>query len=83
MTCLGILAAVGLMALGGCATTEKGDVAMGAINDQCPMSGRPVDPEAPTVEHAGSTIGFCCGGCVGPWEQMTKAEKDGFVAKYE
>ncbi len=79
----GVLAAVGLLALPGCATTDKADVSMGAVNDVCPMSGRPVDPEGPTVEYAGKTIGLCCGGCVSPWDKMTKAEKDAFLAKYK
>jgi hypothetical protein len=83
VTGLGILAAVGLMAGTGCATAEKADVAMGAVNDVCPMSGQPIDPNAPTVEYAGKTVGFCCGGCVSPWDKMTKAEKDAFLAKYE
>ena len=50
VTGLGILAAVGLMAGTGCATAEKADVAMGAVNDVCPMSGRTIDPNGPTVE---------------------------------
>jgi hypothetical protein len=44
MTGLGFLGAAGLLALAGCATTDKADVSLGAVNDVCPMSGRPVDP---------------------------------------
>jgi hypothetical protein len=83
MTGLGFLAAAGLLALAGCATTEKADVSMGAVNDVCPMSGRPVDPNGPTVEYHGKTVGFCCGGCVSPWDKMSDAEKNAFLTKYE
>ncbi len=83
LTGVGILAAAGLLALAGCATTEKADVSMGAVNDVCPMSGRQVDASGPTVEYGGKTVGFCCGGCVSPWDKMTAAEKDTFLAKYE
>ncbi|MHC4082405.1 MAG: hypothetical protein ACYS15_09630 [Planctomycetota bacterium] len=83
LTGLGVLAAAGLMALSGCASTEKADVSMGAVNDVCPMSGRPIDPNGPTVEYDGKTVGFCCGGCVSPWDKMTRAEKDAFLAQYE
>ena len=32
-------------------------------NKYCPVKGGEVDPEAPTVEYMGKTIGFCCPGC--------------------
>lgn len=32
-------------------------------NTLCPVSGKPVDPAAPTVEFEGKAIGFCCGNC--------------------
>jgi hypothetical protein len=79
----GFLAAAGLLTLAGCATTDKADVSMGAVNDVCPMSGQPVDPDAPPVQHDGKTVGFCCGGCVSPWDKMTDAEKDAFLAAYK
>jgi hypothetical protein len=47
------------------------------------MSGRPVDPNGPTVEYHGKTVGFCCGGCVSPWDKMSDAEKNAFLTKYE
>ncbi|MHC4216950.1 MAG: hypothetical protein ACYSU7_00705 [Planctomycetota bacterium] len=82
VTGLVLLATAGL-GLSGCSSTQKSDVSMGVINDVCPMSGRPVSPDAPTIEYAGDTIGFCCGGCVAPWESLTRPEKDAFVAKYD
>jgi hypothetical protein len=59
----------------------QGEVALGAINDACPMSGRPVDPNTPTVSYKGHEVGFCCGGCPGPWVDKTEAEKDAFIAQ--
>lgn len=32
-------------------------------NKVCPVQGEEVDPEAPTTEYNGKTIGFCCPGC--------------------
>ena len=83
MTVPGSLAVAGLMVLAGCATTDKADVSMGAVNDVCPISGRAVDPIAPTVEYQGKDVGFCCGGCVSPWDKMSDTEKDAFLARYE
>ncbi len=39
-------------------------VAAAAINDTCPVSGKQVGDDAPTVELRGMKIAFCCGGCV-------------------
>lgn len=33
------------------------------FNTMCPVGKEKVDPEAPTVEYKGKTIGFCCAGC--------------------
>ncbi|MHC4415082.1 MAG: hypothetical protein ACYS0G_07350 [Planctomycetota bacterium] len=90
-----VVAAASLaVVLAGCSTTgdtgtgaaaeaSATPVAMGALNDTCPMSGRPVDPDAPTVSYAGQTVGFCCGGCVGMWGKMATADKDAFLAKFQ
>ena len=80
---LGILAAAGLFALPGCATTDKADASSGAVNDICPISGRAINPNGPTVEFQGKTVGFCTSGCVSPWDKMSYAEKNAFLAKYE
>jgi hypothetical protein len=77
------LAAAGLLMLAGCASADKTDVSMGAVNDVCPMSGRPVDPNGATVEYHGKTVGFCSDGCVSPWDKMTDDEKAAFLAQYE
>ncbi|MCA8975239.1 MAG: YHS domain-containing protein [Planctomycetes bacterium] len=39
-----------------------------AINDTCPVSGKPVDP-AFFVDHEGRRIAFCCGKCKAAFEQ--------------
>ncbi|MBX3411989.1 MAG: YHS domain-containing protein [Pirellulales bacterium] len=42
----------------------------------CPLAGKPVNPEQ-TVEVAGSTVAFCCGGCKG---KAAKASGDDLLA---
>ena len=83
MTGLGFLAAAGLWALAGCATTDKADASSGAVNDICPISGRRIDANGPTVEFQGKTVGFCTSGCVSPWDKMSYAEKNAFLTSYE
>ena len=83
MTGLGLLAAAGLLALAGCATTDKADASSGAVNDICPISGRRIDANGPTVEFQGKTVGFCTSGCVSPWDKMSYAEKNAFLTTYE
>jgi hypothetical protein len=80
---LGSLAAAGLLALAGCATTDKAEVTSGAVNDICPISGRRIAANGPTVEFQGKTVGFCTPGCVSPWDKMSYAEKNAFVTTYE
>ncbi len=48
-----------------------------AVNQQCPVSGDPVDPKAPTVEYKGKTIGFCCESCIPEF----KADPEKFIKK--
>jgi len=62
-------------------TSKNTNVAMGAINDKCPISGQPVSP-GEVSDYKGHTVGFCCAGCEGKWNAMTDAQKDAFVAKY-
>jgi len=83
MTGLGLLTVAGLLTLTGCATTDKADVSSGAVNDICPISGRRIDANGPTVEFQGKTVGFCTSGCVSPWDKMSYAEKNAFLTPYE
>lgn len=51
-------------------------------NKVCPVKGEEVDPEAPTVEYQGKTIGFCCPGCdkkfrAEPEKYMKNLSEDG------
>lgn len=32
-------------------------------NSYCPVRGGEVDPETPTLQYKGKTVGFCCPGC--------------------
>jgi hypothetical protein len=81
------LLAVAAFVLTACESDQKtddngDDVSMGALNSACPISGNPVDPDAPTVTYKGNTIGFCCAGCVNGWKKMSDADKQAFVTKY-
>lgn len=77
--------AAGAVVLWGCqtdkATSKKSStVSMGAVNDSCPSSGKPVKADAGTASWKGKTIGFCCPNCVAPWNAMSAKDKDAFVA---
>ena len=57
-------------------------------NTYCPVRGEEVDPDAPTVQYRGKTIGFCCPGCddkfkANPKKYMKNLSKDGkkFIGK--
>jgi hypothetical protein len=63
------------------ATTMPTTAEMGVLNDSCPISGRPVDPDAPHASFAGHQIGFCCGGCVGRWDAMSESDRHAFVSR--
>lgn len=54
-----------------------------AINDTCPISGRPVDPKVPGVEFEGRTIGFCSPVCAAQWHETPIAIKLHFLAMSE
>ena len=54
---------------------------MGMLNDRCPVTGEPVDPDT-TVSYMGNKIGMCCAGCKGPWEKMSDEKKMAVVKKY-
>jgi hypothetical protein len=53
----------------------------GVINHSCPITGRAVAPDAPTVAHKGHTIGLCGDACVAGWERLREPIKDNFVAR--
>lgn len=51
-------------------------------NKYCPVRGGEIDPETPTVEYEGKTIGFCCPGCdkkfsKDPEKYLKNLSKDG------
>lgn len=65
--------------LAGCGETAgTGQPGSNAIaNTECPIMGSEVDPELPTAEWNGKTIGFCCeaGGCKEKFLAMSDEEK--------
>lgn len=85
---LGVLAAtaVGALVLCGCQAQQgtragaSSTVSMGAVNSECPVSGKPVKADAGTATWRGKTIGFCCPNCSPSWNAMSAKEKDAFVA---
>ncbi len=56
-------------------------------NANCPMMGKELDtdnvPEDLTREFQGQTIGFCCPGCLGPWDKLSDDEKAAKLAPAE
>lgn len=61
--------------------TDNGTVAMGAVNENCPIMGSAVDPNGEMVDFMGHKVGFCCAGCVGKWNEMSDDDKSAFVTK--
>jgi len=57
-------------------------VAMGAINDTCPMSAHPVDPNLTVTTANGKKVAFCGGACVEGWHNMSKSEQMAYVDKH-
>ncbi|MCH7791021.1 MAG: hypothetical protein IID31_01915 [Planctomycetes bacterium] len=51
----------------------------GPVNANCPISKRPVDPEAATLQYNGHTIGFCCPNCESKFKAWDEQKKDDFV----
>ncbi|MFC2084460.1 YHS domain-containing protein [Bacteroidota bacterium] len=41
-------------------------------NKFCPVGGKEVDPNSPTVNYKGKVIGFCCPGCDGKFKEDPK-----------
>jgi hypothetical protein len=63
----------------GCESTQDADmnanVSAGMLNDACPLSGGPVNPDANTAAYDGGTVGFCCNGCASKWDTMTDSDR--------
>ena len=57
-------------------------VALGTVNEMCPISGRPITVDAPTATYKGRKIGFCCGNCPGAWDGMSQDDKDKAISPY-
>ena len=51
------------------------------VNSTCPISGRPVEPDAPVALFQGLAIGFCGKGCVRPWMMRSDYEKRQLIAQ--
>lgn len=68
----------------GCESTQDADVsssvAPGMINDSCPLTGGPVNPDANTASTDAGTVGFCCNGCASKWDGMSQADRDAKLA---
>lgn len=62
--------------LAGCSASgsSEEEVAV-AINDTCPIMGGAVEDDGGRTEFHGETIGFCCPGCVGDFEELDEQEK--------
>ena len=60
------------------ATTQPAEK-VATVNDKCPMMGGKVPKAAvsPALvrEFKGQKIGFCCSGCLAPWDKLTEIEK--------
>lgn len=54
------------------------------VNSTCPIGDDPIDAAAHdaslTRQWRGQTVGFCCAGCLGPWDKMSDAERERALA---
>ena len=48
---------------------------MNSVNQNCPMTGDPVDPNVDTVDYKGEAVGFCCDECPSEWNKLSDSEK--------
>lgn len=50
------------------------------INAYCPIMGSPINPNKITKKltrtYKGQQVALCCGGCIGPWDKLTDAQKE-------
>lgn len=83
---------VAVMVIGGCAccgsckdtaaaSHRHGDAkTVEVVNAICPIGEDPIDTKAVEVgltrQWRGRTVGFCCEGCLGPWDSMSDAERE-------
>lgn len=55
--------------------------AITTVNAYCPvMLEDPVDPTVTPAAWKGTSVGFCCMGCLPKWTKLTDAQKDAAVA---
>jgi hypothetical protein len=96
---LALAAALGLLAAGanfGCTQNTSDQAAPGGgtmapattgvkvVNNRCPMTGTPIDPNnvpaSLTRDYKGMKVGFCCGPHPAAWDKLSDAEKDAKLA---
>jgi hypothetical protein len=64
--------ALALSLFGGCA--QQQDAATPALlSSVCVMSGEALDADAPTSDHMGGKVGFCCEKCQNKWLALDDA----------
>lgn len=52
------------------------------INNVDPISGKAIGRSSPSTTYDDFTIGFCCDVSKSSWEQLSKPDKDAFVARF-
>ena len=58
-------------------------VMTGPMNNRCPVTGRWVDENSPTVNYKERTIALCSIECLPAWHRMSIASRDTFVSARE
>ncbi|RKY17213.1 MAG: hypothetical protein DRQ55_16340 [Planctomycetota bacterium] len=59
-----------------CSSTEVQESApAGAINANCPMMGKAINPAVATSDWNGKQVGFCCKGCIKKFAALSDDEK--------
>lgn len=71
-----------LLALWAFSGNAFADGAREAVNSVCPISKEVIDGKT-FLDLGGKTIGFCCPGCVKPFEVWTQERQEAFVASSE
>ena len=57
------------------AKPERSPRTIRTVNSICPMSGLPVEADAPIALYRNVAVGFCCRRCLSPWTLLTDREK--------
>lgn len=85
---IALCAASAMIAMPGCNKESKttqpkttSTASMGAMNDKCPLTGMPVNKNAPTATYRGTCVAFCCGGCATKFDAMTDTKKEETISK--